>query len=112
MTNLEQIQKVRMEAFKYATAHWKIQTPIPMILDFLSESIRIAYEAGMEVYYRPNETISLPKYERARSEGYQSGLERAKELINPIKEKYSPSRSAHYCTDEILTALDDELKKL
>lgn len=112
MSNLERIQKERLIALA--------NLPEGAFLEsFLSESIRIAYEAG---YMQGNET-DVVYHRGSYKKGYRSGIERARELMSTERELpmisaeiYPGQRDCNRGFNDFrfdaLHALNDELKKL
>jgi len=56
-----------------------------------------------------SESLTLP--DTLQIKGFLAGLMKAKELVQPLKQKYDTSRGAVQCTDEILSALDAEITR-
>lgn len=118
---LQELQKERLEAFRDAFDRKKnIHADREWVESFFLGSTRIAYEAGEATKMHSGEGDCCVQCSK---EGYRAGLGRAKELI-PVKYEsrdlakpwqidltYERNKSWNACRAEILSALDDEIKK-
>lgn len=132
MTSIEQIQKERLEDFssKFPDGLYDCLPDGEIFFDpprdefarvqtFISEAIRIAYEAG-QGYGMTHEAINCYNHsKKAHAEGFRAGLERAKDLVPELPpthriliEQTGAFRCGFsQCITGILSALDAELAK-
>lgn len=110
---LEDLQKERLEEFNRIPMMLGSSINRDIVESFLSDSIRLAYEAGKHEGFA-EESINCDTHSKsALKEGFRAGLERAKELIPEIWPKETPSFQKGWdaCRSAILSAIDAEITK-